>query len=107
MSVFGERTRYVHVRRVDVFARREVVSILPVVGEPLLARPRAVPPGEEHNVQLVDDVRVGDVEVVLQRGYADVAAKLCGLLAGSALRWSLPHACRLLYSCVWEAGWEE
>jgi hypothetical protein len=35
-----------------------------------------VPPGEEHQEQLVKNIRVGDVEVVLERGYVDISTEL-------------------------------
>lgn len=35
-----------------------------------------MPPGEEDNEELVDDVEIGDVEVVFERRHIDVAANL-------------------------------
>jgi hypothetical protein len=35
-----------------------------------------VPPGEKHQEQLVKDVRVGDVEVVLERRNIDISTEL-------------------------------
>lgn len=35
-----------------------------------------MPPGEQDQEELVDDVKVGDIEVVLERGNIDVAADL-------------------------------
>jgi hypothetical protein len=35
-----------------------------------------VSPGEENKDQLVQDVRVGDVKVVLESGYRDIAIEL-------------------------------
>lgn len=35
-----------------------------------------MPPGEENDEELVDDVEVGDVEVILERGHIDIAANL-------------------------------
>lgn len=35
-----------------------------------------MPPGEKDNEELVDDVEIGDVEVVLERGHIDIAANL-------------------------------
>jgi hypothetical protein len=35
-----------------------------------------VPPGEEDKQQLVQDVGVGDVKIVLEGGYRDVAIEL-------------------------------
>lgn len=66
----------VHVRAVDVVARREVPPFLAVGAHGLLARPRLVPPGEEDEEELVDDVRVCHVKVVLERIDVDVAVKL-------------------------------
>jgi hypothetical protein len=37
-----------------------------------------MPPWEENNEELVDDVEIGDVEVVFERRHIDVAAKLRG-----------------------------
>jgi hypothetical protein len=66
----------VHVGAVDVVSRGEVPALLPILPDGLLARPRLVPPGEDDEEELVDDVRVGDVEVVLERRDVDVSAKL-------------------------------
>lgn len=65
------RTRDVHVRAVDVFARGQEEAVLD-----LLAHPWPVAPGEEYEVQLVGDIRVADVEVVLQRADVYVAIEL-------------------------------
>lgn len=46
-----------------------------------------MPPGKEDNEELVDDVEIGDIEVVFECGYIDVAAKL-----GSAKRVSKKQA---------------
>jgi hypothetical protein len=35
-----------------------------------------VPPREQDEEQLVDDIRVGDVEVVLEGGNVDISTKL-------------------------------
>lgn len=35
-----------------------------------------MPPGEEDEEELIDDIEVGDVEVVLERGYVDVTTNL-------------------------------
>lgn len=35
-----------------------------------------MPPGEENDEELVDDVEVGDVEVILERGHIDIATNL-------------------------------
>lgn len=35
-----------------------------------------MPPGKENNEDFVDDVEIGDVEVVLERGHIDIAANL-------------------------------
>lgn len=35
-----------------------------------------MPPGEQDQEELVDDVEVGDIEVVLERGNIDVTADL-------------------------------
>lgn len=59
-----QRTRDVHVRAVDVVPGRQIPSLLAVGADGLLAGPWLVPPGEEDEEQLVDDVRVGHVEVV-------------------------------------------
>jgi hypothetical protein len=45
-----------------------------------------MPPWEEDNVQLVDDVGIGHVEVVLQSRYADETTKLRAPLGLSELR---------------------
>lgn len=66
----------VHVGAVDVVSRGEVPALLPILPDGLLARPRLVPPGEDDEEELVDDVRVGDVEVVLERRDVDISAKL-------------------------------
>jgi hypothetical protein len=42
----------------------------------LLARPGLVPPGEEDDAELGEDVGVGDVEVVLEGADGDVFADL-------------------------------
>ena len=68
--------RDVHVRAVDVLARRQEEALLAVVRQLLLARPGPVPPREQHQVQLVDHVAVRHVEVVLQRRHVDVAVEL-------------------------------
>jgi len=62
---------------VDVFSRRKEVWTLTIGGHAsLLTRPRPVSPGKENYAKLVQDVRVGDVEVVLQSGDIDVAIEL-------------------------------
>ena len=67
----------VHVRTVDVLAWRQKHGTLAVRGHDLLlSRPRSVAPGEEDNEELVDDVRVGDVEVMLQTTDVDIAVEL-------------------------------
>jgi hypothetical protein len=52
------------------------VQILAIRAGDLLSRPRLMSPGEEDNEELVDDVEVGDVEVVLERRHIDIAANL-------------------------------
>ena len=42
----------------------------------MLSGPRFVSPGEEDKDQLVQDVGVGDVKVVLESGYRDIAIEL-------------------------------
>lgn len=71
----------VHVGRVWVFARRQVEGCAGGGGVgrvTLLARPWLVPPGEEDDAQFGEDVRVGDVEVVLEGADGDVLADLGG-----------------------------
>lgn len=46
------------------------------MGLGLAARPGLVPPGEEDEEELVEDVGVGYVEVVLERGDVDEAVDL-------------------------------
>lgn len=52
------------------------MQILAIRASDLLPGPRLMPPGKEDNEELVDDVEIGDIEVVFECGYIDVAAKL-------------------------------
>lgn len=51
----------------------------------LLARPGLVPPGEEDDAQLGEDVGVGDVEVVFEGADGDVFADLEGCISNWCL----------------------
>ena len=66
----------VHVGAVDVVARRQVEALLAAGADGLLAGPRLVPPREQDEEELVDDVGICDVEVVLERVDVDVAVEL-------------------------------
>ena len=55
----------VHIRAVDVIARREIPTLLPVGSDRLLARPGLMPPREQDEEELVQYVAVADIEVVL------------------------------------------
>ena len=66
----------VHVRTVDVVARRQVPSLLPRWPRGLPPSPWLVPPGEEDEEQLVYYVRVGHDEVVLEGRDIDEAVYL-------------------------------
>lgn len=79
--------RDVHVRRVEVIPRRGEHGRVLLLGDlavgpggcretRLLARPRLVSPWEKHEDDFVQDVGVGDVEVVFKRGDRDVAIEL-------------------------------
>lgn len=52
------------------------MQILAIRASDLLAGPRLMSPGKENDEELVNDVEIGDVEVVLERGHIDIAAKL-------------------------------
>lgn len=69
--------RDIHVGRVDIFAGwEELDCALTVIASCLLPRPRSVSPGKEHDDELVDHVRVRDIEVVLQSRDVHVAVEL-------------------------------
>ena len=79
--------RDVHVRRVEVITRRGEHGRVLLLGDlavgpggcreaRLLARPRLMSPWEKHEDEFVQDVGVGDVEVVFERGDRDVAIEL-------------------------------
>jgi hypothetical protein len=70
---FALHTWDVHIGTIDVVSRRQVPAILSVLSNSLLSRPRLVPPGEKDEEELVDNVRVGDVEVVFQGGDVDIS----------------------------------
>src|ERR1700761_2140167 len=66
-----------HTGRVDILSRRQELCCLPIRPHSrMLSAPRPVPPREQHNVQFLDNVAVGDVEVVFQGGNIDVAVDL-------------------------------
>lgn len=71
-----EQTWDIHVRAVDVIPWGQIPSFLAIRRGTLLSRPRLVPPGEEHEEEFIDDVRVGDVEVVLQSRNVNIATDL-------------------------------
>lgn len=66
----------VHIGAVDVVSRREVPSLLSARPDGLLARPWLVPPREEDENYFVDDVGIGNVEVVLQGVDVNVSVEL-------------------------------
>lgn len=64
-------------RRIYILPRRQELRTLPIRAHPrLLSAPRSVSPGEEHDVQFLHDVGVGDVEVVFEGGDVDVFVDL-------------------------------
>ncbi len=66
-----------YTRRVDVFSRGEELCGLAVGAHAgLLAGPGAVAPGEEDDPEFLEDVGVGDVEVVFEGGDVYVAVDL-------------------------------
>lgn len=72
----AQPTWYVHIRAVDVISWRQIAQLLAVGPDSLLTGPRLVSPGEENQEELVDDIEVGDVEVVLERRHIYVATNL-------------------------------
>lgn len=72
----SQHTWDIHIGAVDVFSGREVPSILAILSDSLLARPRLVSPREKDEEQFVDDVRVGDVEVVFESRNIDISTDL-------------------------------
>lgn len=78
----GDEGHYgnVHVRRVDIFARRLIEQSgrggSGIRGMALLAGPGAMPPWEEDDAQFGEDVRVCDIEVVPEGGDRNEASNL-------------------------------
>ena len=76
--------RYVHVWAVDVVPRWKEIGrrVLDTIGaESLFARPWPVPPGKEDKEEFMDNVGVGDVEVVFEFRDIDVSIELGSLSA--------------------------
>lgn len=71
----------VHIGAVDVVSRGEIPPLLSARPDGLLARPWLVPPREEDEDYFVDDVGVGNVEVVLQGVDVNVSVELQAGLA--------------------------
>ncbi len=71
-----EQTWDIHVGAVDVVPWGQIPAFLAIRRGALLSRPRLVPPREEHKEKFIDDVGVGDVEVVLQSRNVDIATDL-------------------------------
>lgn len=83
-----------YTRRVDVFSRGEELCGLAVGAHAgLLAGPGAVAPGEEDDPEFLQDVGVGDVEVVFEGGDVYVAVDLVDISAHCAF-----------YGCSWYGG---
>lgn len=83
----GVRTGYVEIGAVDVFARGHPLArcglhgcagalAVALVRLADASRPRLVPPREEHEAELLHNVRIGDVEVVLERRVRHEPAEL-------------------------------
>lgn len=78
----------IHVGRVEIIARREEHGRILLLGDLavgawcccceacLLARPWLMSPWEKDEKEFIQDVGVGDVEVVFERGDRDVAIEL-------------------------------
>ena len=69
------RTGDIQIRAVHVVPRGEVLH-LPALRGAVRARPPGMAPRKQYEVNLVDHVRVGHVEMVLHSRYRDKAAKL-------------------------------
>lgn len=69
-------TRNVHVWAVDIVPGWKVPAFLAIWTWRLLSGPGLVPPGKEDKSELVDNITVGDVEVVLEGGKVDPAVRI-------------------------------
>ena len=68
-------TRDVQVGRVDVFSGRRPFR-LTVLQTTDTARPRLMSPWKEEDLEFLDYIGIGDIEVVLEHGYGNKASKL-------------------------------
>lgn len=77
LIILQAHTWDVHVWAVDVFPWRQKQRPLAIRRHwLLLARPRSMAPGEENDEELVDDIGVGDIEVVFEAADIDIAIEL-------------------------------